>query len=61
MKLEDPWGCANSVLAGYASKLVVNPAEADMLMAAVAGRVFFLKFIYFDFLFDLFFRFCLFK
>jgi len=38
IKLEDPWGCANSVLAGYASKLVVNPAEADMLVAAVAGR-----------------------
>jgi len=36
---EDPWGCANSVLAGYASKLKVNPAEADMLVAAVAGRL----------------------
>ena len=43
MKLEDPWACASSVLAGYASKLKVNPAEADMLVAAVAGRFFFLN------------------
>ena len=47
MKTEDPWECANSVLAGYASKLTVNPAEADMLVAAVAGR-FYVQYNYFN-------------
>ena len=38
MKIDDPWECANSVLAGYASQSIVNQSEADILVAAVAGR-----------------------